>query len=318
VQKVSRLFIIKGVIMQTKDRIFIACFLLFFTFSLFLPAEDIVLYDWSEAQTLYPGLEYSSIDVESPRLMKIKAVRVDLHQPGLSFHTTGRAENWGEAMPDFPERNIRTRRISTRRFLNSCRATKDKNSPLRNMVFAINAAPWSPWTSPYTHRFADNLGFAVADGILVAPANKRPSLIIYNDGKAAIKVVEKDIDISNIKAAVSGFAIILEDGVVRGDKTLHPRTAYGISKDNKYLIIMTVDGRQKNWSLGAGTYEMGEWLKRFGAWNGLNMDGGGSTSMACIMPGEDTAKLLNRPPGGGERSVGNNLGICIDPAASKK
>ena len=82
-------------------------------------------------------------------------------------------------------------------------------------------------------------------------------------------------------------------------------------------------------SLGATTQELGQWLRHFGAYRGINMDGGGSTTLAWWDPSSEDAdkcKLLNRPVGNGvkaeqlpaelfaptERANGNNLGVAID------
>ena len=60
---------------------------------------------------------------------------------------------------------------------------------------------------------------------------------------------------------------------------LQPRTAYGVSKDNHYLFIMTIDGRQSGYSDGAFDTETAYWMLQCGAWNAINMDGGGSTAL---------------------------------------
>jgi hypothetical protein len=70
--------------------------------------------------------------------------------------------------------------------------------------------------------------------------------------------------------------------------------------------------------LGATHGEVGVWLKHFGAFNGINMDGGGSTTLVWWDPtvsDADKSRLLNVPvgngqnPGSGERCNGNNLGL---------
>ena len=75
--------------------------------------------------------------------------------------------------------------------------------------------------------------------------------------------------------------------------------------------MMVIDGRQKGWSDGATLAETGAWLLRLGAWNGLNLDGGGSSAMAKSQRG--AARLLNRPSGGIQRVNGNHLGVFAQP-----
>ena len=272
------------------------------------------LFDWSSAIELYPGILHTQLALQEPRLLKINAVRIDLTRPEIQFHTTPRDVDWGKTMPDSPEHTIRTKRQSTRDYLSQARLSKEQGGYGLNMVLAINAAPWSPWTRPFTHTYADRLGLAVSDGVLVCPGNARPSLLIYRDRRIELGILPPDADVQNLQVAVSGFAFVLQEGKVSGDNTLHPRTGYGISKDRKYLILLTIDGRQKDWSLGAGSQEVGEWLKHFGAWDGLNMDGGGSTSLAYLVPdaNQESIRLLNKPSGG-ERRVGSNLGVYLLP-----
>src|SRR5262249_51432718 len=63
---------------------------------------------------------------------------------------------------------------------------------------------------------------------------------------------------------------------------LNPRTAFGLSQDRRYLYLITIDGRQSGYSDGAYDWETSEWLKIVGAWDGANMDGGGSTCMVAL------------------------------------
>jgi hypothetical protein len=76
---------------------------------------------------------------------------------------------------------------------------------------------------------------------------------------------------------------------------------------------MVIDGRRTGWSDGATLYETGKWLLRLGAWNGLNLDGGGSTALAKMENG--TAKLLNKPSSGVQRVNGNHLGVFAQSIA---
>jgi hypothetical protein len=76
---------------------------------------------------------------------------------------------------------------------------------------------------------------------------------------------------------------------------------------------MVIDGRQAGWSDGATLYETGQWLRRLGAWNGLNLDGGGSTALAKLQNG--SAVLMNKPSGGVQRVNGNHLGIFAQAIA---
>ena len=83
----------------------------------------------------------------------------------------------------------------------------------------------------------------------------------------------------------------------------HPRTFVGIDQDTTKAYFVTVDGRQQS-SVGINYREMATFLKALGAWNAVNLDGGGSTTM--VVRGEVT----NSPSDpGGERSVANTLQV---------
>ncbi len=77
-----------------------------------------------------------------------------------------------------------------------------------------------------------------------------------------------------------------------------PRTAVGVDKDGKYLLVVA-DGRRPTQSVGLTLNEMGATMLSLGAVNAINFDGGGSSAMAI------NGKLVNRPSDGYERQVSN-------------
>ncbi|NOY77186.1 MAG: phosphodiester glycosidase family protein [Calditrichaeota bacterium] len=80
----------------------------------------------------------------------------------------------------------------------------------------------------------------------------------------------------------------------------HPRTAVGISRDGKTLFWMVVDGRQPGYSLGMTLRELADFLKSLGAYNAVNLDGGGSSTMVV------RGHVVNHPSdAAGERPVSN-------------
>jgi phosphodiester glycosidase/flagellar hook capping protein FlgD len=96
-----------------------------------------------------------------------------------------------------------------------------------------------------------------------------------------------------------------------------PRTAVG-QQANGRLVFVAVDGRQRGYSVGVTSYELGQQLVRLGAVTATALDSGGSTTMAF------DAKLLNRPsdPGRRERAVSDALtlfyyGVFAPPATQR-
>ena len=277
-------------------------------------------YDWSGAETLPGKILHAEIALEKPRPLKIHALKIDLGTPGLRLVTTGRAPDWGEPMPDCEKFVIRTVR---RRTLDFVVEMRKKGVPV---IAAVNAAPWLPWQKPYNHTYADHLGLAVSEGEIVCLPQKRPTpaLIQRKDGSVEMREYKPGDPAPDVRTAVSGFTFILRGGKWCPQKRkytgLHPRTFFGLSQDRKTLYLVTVDGRRKGYSEGMELKEGADLLRRLGAYDAINMDGGGSTTMVLVR--QDKPELVNRPSGGiwpliFMRTVGNSLGIAYEPPKKK-
>ena len=83
-----------------------------------------------------------------------------------------------------------------------------------------------------------------------------------------------------VDAAVGGDRLILHDGVITDNDwaELHPRTAIGYSEDGDKVYFCVVDGRSSV-SAGVRTKELGDIIKSAGAFQAMNLDGGGSSAM---------------------------------------
>ena len=89
--------------------------------------------------------------------------------------------------------------------------------------------------------------------------------------------------------------------------TPHPRTAVGYDPVASLLWLVVVDGRQDPRSAGMTLPELAELFEVLGVSEALNLDGGGSSTMAV------GARLVNRPSDvTGERPVGNSLWLVRD------
>ncbi|HUH04758.1 MAG TPA: phosphodiester glycosidase family protein [Kofleriaceae bacterium] len=108
---------------------------------------------------------------------------------------------------------------------------------------------------------------------------------------------------------VSGHPTILQGGVTRnnnGDSLCsnrHPRTAVGLSADKRTLILAVVDGRATT-RIGMTCDELAGLLRELGASDGMNLDGGGSSTMYLQGPG-----VVNHPSDGSPRVVANHLAV---------
>lgn len=109
-----------------------------------------------------------------------------------------------------------------------------------------------------------------------------------------------------------GAAPILSGGTVLPGvdaKTAATRTGAGISADGRRLYLVTVDGAAEAGN-GLTLAQLAAVLTTLGASDGVNLDGGGSTTCAVRLPGSDTVSLANRLPDGvSERAVANGIGV---------
>ena len=267
--------------------------------------------NWQSAKNIAPGVKYVNLARKEPRLMRIFIFRVDLKTPGLKFTGTPGDPECGKPMPDYPELPIVTRRQTTSDFV------KAQQKLGRKIIVAVNAAPWKPWKPPYTHRYARPYGIMISDGELVWDSGSSGAVfLVRKDGTAYIGDEEiLSDDYPNVSLAVTGFSIILKNGEKRlsGRTDTAPRTVYGLSGDGRYLYLMAIDGRQKNYSMGATTDECAELLLEAGAADGINMDGGGSTTLLyCNRSGKMITVNRHDPKGNYYRPVANNVGIYIE------
>lgn len=133
---------------------------------------------------------------------------------------------------------------------------------------------------------------------------------------------EKTPNLDEIQMAVTGSSPLILDGKIPTQFSFpipgsHPRSAIGYDQKKETLYLVTVDGRQK-WSVGMTLEELATFMLDLGCYEALNLDGGGSTSMAIQMQAteEDTpiAQVVNDPSDGAPRKISNGIGIFVDPS----
>lgn len=243
---------------------------------------------------IFAGVELTDLATEKPRLLKGHAVRIDLTADGIRFLATpGNGDKPGE-----------TDGAKTTTFLKQ-----------HKLQVAINAAPFGP-VEQKEGSPRDVVGVNVSRGKLVSEASGNyPALLLTNDNKAHIAT--PPFDFAGVETAVGGFQVVLKNGkVIDGKPDLHPRTAAGVTADGKHLIWLVIDGRQEDYSLGVTTGEVGEWLKALGCAEGINLDGGGTTTLVTEGANGE-ARIVNRPIHGGkpgeERVSASHLGVYAKP-----
>ena len=172
----------------------------------------------------------------------------------------------------------------------------------------------------------DTLPAGVAPGngrvILIAgaraPASMRAKLLAVRSGVDSVHL-RRWIQPGLTREAVGGFPVLVRRGAVaagldsaggRGfGPVRHPRTAVGLSRLGTRLLLVTVDGRQPGYSVGMTLPELAQLMLNLGSTAALNLDGGGSTTMA-VSAGRGETRILNRPSDtSGERPVSNALAV---------
>lgn len=191
---------------------------------------------------------------------------------------------------------------------------------------------WGKYSIGSSKKFPDMVEMVVENGIVKEIRTGMPPVEIPNDGfvvcarqKSGKFLIENfhqgdsvqlDIkinpDLSNHDLAISGGTILIKNGQIspftHNIKGLHPRSALGTSADNRYLYMVTVDGRQ-SLSRGLTLEELAKLMLEIGAYNAINLDGGGSTTMVKRPLGDFNIHIANSPSENPLRKVINSLGV---------
>lgn len=154
----------------------------------------------------------------------------------------------------------------------------------------------------------------ISDGVSVISAVGTKIPLVEKGFKIGDTVkVNYDINFNNIATSIGGGSIILDKGETVKNLSMpvpgrHPRTAIGINKDRNKLIYCIVEGRTASYT-GVTESELAAIMKTLGAYEALNLDGGGSSEMILKYPGLNTSKMVNTPTDGRERPIYTGLGI---------
>jgi len=114
--------------------------------------------------------------------------------------------------------------------------------------------------------------------------------------------------------AVGGRELLVRNGVTEilpyrqaHVTAANPRSAVGITAQGK-VILLTVDGRSSD-SGGLNLEELAELMIERGAVSALNLDGGGSTTLAVRRPGDIEVGIVNTPSDGAERTIATTIQV---------
>jgi Phosphodiester glycosidase len=258
--------------------------------------------------TTYPfqGVTLIHRTETSPRPLDIHVAIIDMLAPGVRF----------QASPESPHANDLTVAQTTRSFINGIGAQLGINGDFYSSPGTVNGI---------THRDPSN--FAASLGNIYSPfTSGRPAIHVAKNNVAhTVTGSNGSITPSPTVAvwnAVGGSDYLINNGTIPAymfdpahgryafANELHPRTAFGISADRSKVAMFVVDGRQSD-SGGMNFPEMANMLRNdYGMHWAINLDGGGSTTMAIRDP---NSRVLNDPSDGSERAVANSLALFARP-----
>lgn len=253
---------------------------------------------------LFRGVDRAELSADKPRLMRGQAVRIDLKAEGVRLAST----------PPAKVGATKTLGLKTSSFLAQ-----------QHCQVAINGSSFMP-VREEEGKEQDVDGLHVSGGKVVSKGNGKYDALLFTKSNKAW-VASPPFDLDGVETAVGGFQIVLKGGKVpekmpdynRGP--VHPRSAAGVSADGRYLFLLAVDGRQEKWSEGATIADVGEWLRGLGAADGINLDGGGTTTLVVEGP-DGKPRVLNKPIHGNkpgtERVSGSHLGVFAAPLGGGK
>jgi hypothetical protein len=162
-------------------------------------------------------------------------------------------------------------------------------------------------------------GLAAGDGAAWPSSSDSPQRTVFAFGEGRVELAPAadvvTFDPSWMRGAVSGKPELVRDGLALdvADSRCwlrHPRTALGLSKDRKTLILVVVDGRSEA-SAGLTCRELAALLVELGAHDAVNLDGGGSSELWVAGRG-----VVNEPSDGREREMANQLAVIV-PSETK-
>ncbi|WP_037287159.1 stalk domain-containing protein [Saccharibacillus sacchari] len=147
-------------------------------------------------------------------------------------------------------------------------------------------------------------------------ANLTVGARVQTDYSLVSRTTGQKLDPASLEVMIGGHTILVDNGKaasfsrnVNSIGGYRARTALGYSQSGRYAYIVTV--QDNDGSSGMSLTELQGFMTSLGIWKGINLDGGGSTTMVSRPLGEEQAQLTFTTEYGGQtqRSVVNGLGV---------
>jgi len=257
----------------------------------------------------FQGIKRTHRTTAIPRPLNINVLEIDLNCPAISFFVTPGGPEYDDPNTEIQE-EVLARRTTT--FVADY-----------GLQVGINGDFAAPAQGPrYDYQPRAVLGLAVSNGVQYSTDDGRPALTFPRAAQSGAAYIGRAPFPADVYNAIGGNKMLVEGGqpvepstwdTIGGALEYHPRTSSGLSADGKRLFIIVIDGMQPWFSGGVTLPELAEYLIEFGAYTGVNHDGGGSSTM--VFGDKSGPTIINYPSdAGGERIVSNHLGIFSTPS----
>lgn len=256
-------------------------------------------------EKLWQGINYRRVVIKNPQLASVHIVEIDLNAKDIHFLVSP-----PDNLVKF-DLNAQT----TSHFLEKY-----------NLQVAINGSFFAPFHShgpldyyPHEGDPVDVLGLAISSGKTYS--SDYPDWAVFCATKNHVSISKAGCD-KDTQQAIAGKELVVKQGQLntaqlkgKYAKGTYPRTAIAVNKEETKVWFVVVDGRQKKYSEGISLDGLSNLLISLGAYNAINLDGGGSSTLVTQQGGK--AKLLSAPfhtkiPMN-ERPVANHLGVYALP-----
>ncbi len=178
-----------------------------------------------------------------------------------------------------------------------------------NTNIAINANFFTYRCSVFDPLYKP-LGLFIERGKIVSKYNKDFVSVYFGKNKEISVDLERDQD---AYFAIAGFNKVIERGkvILRGKSTkTDSRTLLGVDKEENTLFILCIDGEVKKRSRGASLIEATRLLYALGAFEAIELDGGGSSTIVAKI---DSVQQQLVPSSKKQlRKVAINLGFIVE------
>ena len=250
-----------------------------FLFRLFL-ALGLLLCTHAQAKDLVsPCIQYETADQN-----RVHIAKVDLHCPGIQIIGTS-LKQANQTTSNFAFPNKTTVAINGAFF-------DEKNKPQ-----GLNVSHGIRWPGSYDTTHHSFLACTIDNRCFIETPNRKTA-----HNPAWHTVISGWQTLKNGRYICPRGSQKICQSNARGQ---HPRTAVGLSNNNRYLYLVVVEGRKTGFQ-GYSLNQLARLFKKLNVNNALNLDGGGSSTMII------NRTRVNELPSRQfflERNVANHLGI---------